>query len=205
MANGTLAPRGTLTTRVIRAPRIGLGYHIKNAPNLWRGYWRHALAQAFGISHLYGRLYVQLRRVDGSVVNYGLVSTRVVTTAGVNWIVSAFANTVEMEIMKYHGVGTGGTAEAIGDTALVTESTTALNPDSTRATGTTTVGASNNIYRTVGLVTFDASAAITEHGIFSQAATGGGTLLDRSLFSAINVISGDSISFTYELTFSAGG
>lgn len=205
MTQGTLAPRGTLTARVIRAPRIGYGYTVRNAPNLWRGYWRHAIAEALGISHIYGRLYVQLRRVDGSVVNYGLVSTRVVTTAGVNWLVSAFANTVEPEIMKYHGVGTGTTAEATADTALVTESTTALNPDSTRATGTTTVGASNNIYRTVGTVTFDATAAITEHGIFSQAATGGGTLWDRSVFSAINVISGDSIAFTYEATFSAGG
>ena len=49
-------------------------------------------------------------------------------------------------------------------------------------------------------MTFDATAAIVEHGIFSQAATGGGTLLDRSVFSAINVASGDSIQFTYDLT-----
>jgi hypothetical protein len=128
----------------------------------------------------------------------------VVTNNGVGYIVDAFQNLVELENMKYHGVGTGGTAEAAGDSALVTESTTALNPDSTRGTGTTTESASN-AYQTVGTVTFDGSAAITEHGIFSQAATGGGVLLDRSLFSAINVVSGDSIQFTYTLTFTAGG
>ena len=78
-------------------------------------------------------------------------------------------------------------------------------PDSTRATGTTTEGASANVYRTVGTNTVDASVAITEHGIFSQAATGGGTLLDRSLFSAVNLASGDSLQSTYDATFSAGG
>jgi hypothetical protein len=54
-------------------------------------------------------------------------------------------------------------------------------------------------------VSFDATAAITEHGLFSQAATGGGTLWDRTVFSAINVVSGDSIQFAYSLTVSAGG
>ncbi|MGE3176768.1 MAG: hypothetical protein AB7O32_04825, partial [Vicinamibacterales bacterium] len=96
-------------------------------------------------------------------------------------------------------------AEAVGDTALVTESTTILNPDSTRATGTLAEGASANIFRSVGTVTFDGSGAITEHGLFSQAATGGGVLFDRSVFAAINVASGDSIQFTYDATLTAGG
>jgi hypothetical protein len=138
-------------------------------------------------------------------LNYGEIAHHVVTTAGVNFLVDAWQGTVEPEILKYHGVGTGTNAEAVGDTALQTESTTALNPDSTRATGSLTEGASANIFRTVGTPVFDASAAITEHGILSQAATGGGTLWDRSVFSAINVVSGDSIQFTYDLTISSGG
>ena len=87
----------------------------------------------------------------------------------------------------------------------MTECTTALNPDSTRATGTTAEGASANIFSTVGTLTFDNTAAVIEHGLLSQAATGGGTLWDRSLFSAINVVSGDSIQFTYQATFNSGG
>lgn len=150
------------------------------------------------------KLSAVLIRADGQRIDFGVVARRVVTTAGVNYIVDAFQNTTELENLKYHGCGTGNTAEAVGDTALVTESTTALNPDSTRATGSTVEGSSANIYKTVGTVTFDASAAIVEHGIFSQAATGGGTLLDRSVFTAINVASADSIQFTYELTLTAG-
>lgn len=134
----------------------------------------------------------------------GLASLRVVTTAGVGFFVDAFQNSVELEIMRYHGLGTGTNAEAVGDTALQTELTTQYNPDSTRATGSLTEGASANIYRTVGTNTFDASAAITEHGILSQAATGGGVLLDRSVFSVVNVASGDSIQSTYDHTQTAG-
>lgn len=138
--------------------------------------------------------------------DYGLLGDRVVTDAGVGFLVDAWENLVEMEIMKFHGVGTGTTAEAAGNTALVTESTTALNPDSTRATGSLTEGAAN-VFITVGTLTFDASAATTEHGLFSQAATGGGVMWDRTMYSAstINVASGDSIQFTYSMTATSGG
>lgn len=149
----------------------------------------HALAAHFG----------------GEVVDYGIVSRRLITTAGVGFLVDAWQNLTELENLKYHGVGTGVGAEATGDTALGTESTTITNPDSTRATGSLTEGASANIFRTVGTTTFDGSGAITEHGIFDQAATGGGTLWDRSVFSALNVIALDSIQWTYDMTASAGG
>jgi hypothetical protein len=137
--------------------------------------------------------------------NLGVVSRKVVSTAGVNYIVDAFQNLAELENMKFHGLGTGTNAEAVGDTALQTELTTQYSPDNTRATGTTVEGASANIYRTVGTNTLDGSAAVTEHGILSQAAVGGGTLLDRSVFGALNLVGGDSVTSTYELTCSAGG
>ena len=137
--------------------------------------------------------------------DHGLLSEKVITTTGVGFLVDAWQNSVELENMKYHGVGTGTNTEAAAETALATESTTALNPDSTRATGSLTEGASGNIFRSVGTPAFDATAAIIEHGLFSQAATGGGVMWDRSQFSAINVVSGDSIQFTYDMTASAGG
>ena len=51
----------------------------------------------------------------------------------------------------------------------------------------------------------DAAVAISEHGIMSQAATGGGVLLDRSKFTAINLAaSGDILQATYDFTITAG-
>jgi len=147
-----------------------------------------------------------LYRVGRSLVEeHGVVSHKVVTTAGVGFVVDAFQNTQELENFKYHGIGTNNTAEASSDTTLGAELTTAYNPDNTRATGTLTEGGSANIFQTVGTNTVDGSAAVVEHGIFSQSATGGGVLLDRSVFSVVNLSSGDALQSTYSLTFNAGG
>jgi hypothetical protein len=228
---GTLAPSGATHLRVLRGggyssvpprqlsfweilrlgfPHFGLArevalWRLGNIPNLLRGLWRVYVARFFNLSHFYGQVSLAVIKADGRVIDYGLASLRVVTTAGVNAIVDAFQNSFEVENLKYHGLGTGTNAEASGDTALQTELTTEYNPNNTRATGSTTEGAAANVYRTVGTNTVDASAAVTEHGIFSQAATGGGTLLDRSVFSVINLANGDSLQTTYDLTFSAGG
>ncbi len=182
-------------------------YRARNLPNLWRGVRRVKLAKALHLPHMHGSLFAKVIRGDGSVLDLGLISMRVVTDAGVGYIVDAFQNTVELENMKYHGFGTGGAAEAVGNTALTTELTTQYASDNTRPTGTTTEGATANIYRTVATLSPDSGGtiAITEHGVFSQAATGGGVLLDRSLFSAVNLTAGsDSLQVTYDLTFTSG-
>jgi hypothetical protein len=97
---------------------------------------------------------------------------------------------------QYHDCGTGTTAAAIGDTALQTPAGTA------RVTGTPS-NPSANIYKTVATISFVSTLAITEWGLFSASTTG--TLWDHRVFAAINVNSGDSIQFTYQLTIAAGG
>ncbi len=220
---GLTVPTGTLAVTTIRGPLSLDRRHIAalTDPRLanseeaadWRADNCHRvrkqarplrLARDFGLSSLFGVLFIRKHEAaTGQWHDLGLASLRVVTNNGVGFIVDAFQNLVELENMKYHGIGTGGTAEAAADSALVTELTTQLNPDSTRATGTTTEAASN-IYQTVATNTVDATVALTEHGIFSQAATGGGVLLDRSLFSTVNLVSGDSIQTDYRLTLTAG-
>lgn len=187
-------------------------YRLRNFVNVWRGLRTlllHWVLRPIGVQRpIYGLVFAKIVRRDGSVVNLGLVSTRVVTDAGVAFIVDAFQNTTEVENLKFHGFGIGTNAEAAANTALQTELTTEYAADNTRPTGSTTEGASANIFRSVATLSPDGSGtlAITEHGIFSQAATGGGTLLDRSVFSAINLVRGsDSLQTTYDLTFPSGG
>jgi len=163
-----------------------------------------AIARRLGLPYMWSQLWLRVIRADGTELDYGLAGLRVVTNAGVAAIVDAFQDSVELETFKYHGVGTGSTAEAAADTDLVTELTTEYTTNSTRATGTTAEGASANIYQTVATNSFDASVALEEHGIFTSATVGSGTLLDRTVFSVINLGSGDSLESTYELTFSAG-
>lgn len=139
------------------------------------------------------------------IVDFGISSLRVVTTAGVNFLVDTIQGTFEPEIMRYHGIGTGAAAEAAADTALGAELSTAYNPDSTRAQGTLQEGASANIYRSVGTNNVDGSATITEHGLFTQAATSGGTLWDRSVYAGQGLVAGNSYQTTYDATFAASG
>lgn len=231
---GAVSPGGALAIRVIRGgsfsqvppkelsilsilkhalPRPGLSrevfaWRMRNLPNIWRGLWKVAVARACKISHFYGQLSLVVIKADGQIVDYGLASLRVVTTAGVNFLVDALQGTVEPEILRFHGIGTGTNAEAVGDTALQTELTTQYTVDNTRPTGSLTEGASANIFRSVATITLDSGTpAVTEHGILSQAATGGGTLLDRSVFAAINLVgaNGDGIQTTYDFTINAGG
>lgn len=99
------------------------------------------------------------------------------------------------------GVGTGGAA--VGNTALGTES--APTTAGGRTVGTesrTTITATNDNYQVVGTVTAGSTLAITEAGLFD--AVTAGNLLIRSDFSAVNVVSGDSIAFTFGLKFVAG-
>jgi len=147
-----------------------------------------------------GKLFARKIGRDGYETNFGVVSVNSVTTVGAEWLVDSFQNSTGYEMSKfiYHGYGTSTGAESTGDTVLGTEV-------EVRSTGTA-VEASSMVFRTVATHTFTTTGghAITEHGLFS-AATTGGTLWDRSKFAAINVSTGDSIEFTYELTVTPGG
>jgi hypothetical protein len=184
-------------------------YRVRNARHLWRGARTALLARKLGIPTMYGALHLDLIRGGEEIVPLGLVSLRVVTTAGVDKLVAAMNQTdaATFPVFRFHGFGTGGAAEAAANTALTTELTTQYAVDNTRPTGSQTVGGSNNIYRSVATFSPDSGGtiAVTEHGLFSQAATGGGTLWDRTLFSVVNVVAAsDSIQATYDATFAAG-
>lgn len=125
-------------------------------------------------------------------------SYRVVTDAFVAFVVDQLqAETSAFGDFKYHDSGIGVGAEAAGDTALGTAWGGA------RTVGTQTEGATANIYKSVATTTYNATKAITEHGLFNAAA--GVTLMDRSVFSAINVVDTDKIEWTYELSLASGG
>ena len=154
-------------------------------------------SKTFGVMTFTSELYGTLYRKDGEVVHLGLLSRRVVTDAFAEFLVDELiAETSEWGDFKFHDQGTDNTAESTGDTALIAAA------GSARVSGTQ-VEASSMVYRSIALIPSTDTFAIVEHGLFSQAS--GGTLMDRSIFAAINVINGDSIQFTYELTVKSGG
>lgn len=193
----------------VRTVRPSLGWRVRNrllmlrngsvfVPLLAR------LARRLGLLAGYGELRLRKIGPDGTVTDYGVVCRRLVTTAGVAALASTFDNTTEPEVFKYHGFGTGSTAESAADTALVTELTTQYAVSGTRPTGSQ--AHSTNTYTTVGTLSPSSTVTITEQGIFSVATGGSGTLLDRSVFTGIALTGGaDSLQATYTLSLPSGG
>ena len=137
-------------------------------------------------------------KADGTRIDHGVVSKKKVTGAFVTFIVANMVtDTTEFGDFKYHDSGVGATAEVNTNTAIET------TDGESRVTGTQVQGgtATAPTYTSVGTISYTTTKAITEHGVFSQSS--GGTLLDRSVFSAVNVVNGDSIQFTYVLTINA--
>lgn len=201
--NRTIQPVGVLTARKITAQRAPLSWRLSNTLrwSFLRG-WLAVfigvpIARALGLMTAYGKLEATLIKADGSRVRYGVLGFRVVTTAFVNFVVDQLqTETSVFGDFKYHDGGVGTTAEANGDTGIET------TDGESRATGTQTESAAN-AYRSVGTISYTSTKAVTEHGLFNDSSAG--TLMDRTVFSAINVVNGDSIQFTYTLTLSAGG
>jgi len=199
---GNLHMAGGVTVRKLykSAP---VAWRVRNALRTayWRGWLYTKAAIAFswltGIPTLTGQLSLKLRRPDGWTIDYGVVGYRVVTTAFVNFVTDQLqTETSVFGDFKYHDGGVGVTAENAADTTIETTDGEA------RATGTQTESAAN-AYRSVGTVSYTTTKAVTEHGLFNDATTG--TLMDRTVFSAVNVVNGDAVEFTYTLTLSSGG
>lgn len=200
---GSLNISGSLSSKRIPAPGPGLRWQLSNylrwpfIKTLLGVLVARAMARGLGIATAYGKLEAVLIKANGERINYGLLSCRVVTTAFVSFVVDQLqTETSVFGDFKFHDSGVGTTAENVADTAI--ETTDAES----RATGTQTESAAN-AYRSVGTISYTTTKAITEHGLFNDVTAG--TLMDRSVFSAINVVNGDSIQFTYTLTISAGG
>lgn len=160
---------------------------------------KHGSLYVPGGLEFHSNLSAVVIRKNGAVESYDFGSG-LVTTAGVAFLANDFANvtpgTNEITNFNYHASGTGVTAAAIGDTVMGTDSGVA------RVAGTQTSPAGGQA-RTVATMAYVSTLAITEWGLFS--ASTAGTLWDRKVFTAINVISGDSIQFTYTLTVNSGG
>ena len=200
---GTLTSTGRLSIRKIPARKAPLSWRLKNTLRweyIW-GWLANNAARAFtritGIPCMISELRAKLIRADGTVIDYGVLGRRVVTTAFVNLMVDQLiTETSVWGDFKYHDSGEGSTGAAVGDTDIET------TDGESRATGTQVESAAN-IYESVGTISYTSTKAITEHGLFNTAATV--TLLDRHVFSAVNVVNGDSIAFTFDFTCTAGG
>lgn len=201
--NGTISMAGNLLVKKVSPQKAPLSWRIGNALRTpyWTGWLNVQLAKFLtkltGIPTLTGELRLVLTKADGQRIDYGVVSYRSITTAFVGYVVDQLqTETSTFGDFKYHDSGVGTTAENVANTDIET------TDGESRVTGTQTESAAN-VYVSVGTITYTSTKAITEHGLFN--ASTAGTLMDRSVFSAVNVVNTEQITFTYSLTVSSGG
>jgi len=115
-----------------------------------------------------------------------------IVTAGKNNIAALITDAGSK--MTHMAVGTGTTSVAAGNTTLVTE--TDRNALSTSG-GTPST---NTIVYTAVWAAGDGTGALTEAGLFS--ASSSGTMMARTVFSAVNKAAGDILTITWTVTIS---
>jgi len=138
-----------------------------------------------------GTLFIELFEPGGDLID-ARVATNLVVNAGKDFVIDRLQSlTGTPALMDFMAIGTGTTAAAAGNTTLETEVGTRVQGALTQPTSVTdrlisTFAAGNG------------TAAITEAGRLNALTVG--TLLCRSVFSAINKGVNDSLQVTYDLT-----
>lgn len=117
----------------------------------------------------------------------------VYTQAGEEFTADLFDGTTAAPANYYVAWGTGSTVAAKGQTALTTESAEA------RVTATESQP-SADVNQFVGTITSASTQTIAEAGLFTASTVG--TMVIRGDFTGVPVNNGDSIEFTFQLTWS---
>lgn len=137
-----------------------------------------------------GRLSIVVKDAEGNVKDTREVDNLVVDT-GLDFIASRMG-AATADVMSHMAIGTGTTAAASTDTDVETINGSRESLTSATVTDNTIVYVGDFSSRT---------GAITEAGVFNAATAG--TMLCRTVFSAINLTSADSLTITWTITISA--
>jgi hypothetical protein len=141
-----------------------------------------------------GQIKAEVFGPDG-VCKQTLESHNVIVTNGKEFLASYLQSAVAAAAtftMRYIGLGTDSTAEAVGNTALGTEVG--------RHSGTVSY-ISGAIYQVKAtFATGSGTGAITEYGLFSSNTNG--TMMGRVTSAVVNVGASDTLTVTYQLILS---
>jgi hypothetical protein len=143
----------------------------------------------FSISHVRNGVEIDHREVDN-----------LITTVGKAAMSGLLLVDVGGTAFDYIALGIGTTAAAAGNTTLESEIVTAGGQRKTGTGTQTTTTTTNDSAQLVATFSFTGTFAVTESGVLNAASDG--TLLCRAVFAAINVVSGDSVSFTWKVVVS---
>ena len=119
------------------------------------------------------------------------------TNAGFAGVAARISGVGSPNAYTYIAVGTGATAANVADTTLQTELAASGLSRAAASMSQVTTTVTNDTAQAVVTFTVTGTAAVTESGLLNAASTG--TLLCRQVFSAINVVNGDSLQITWKV------
>lgn len=141
-----------------------------------------------------GSMTAVLTREDGSTETY--LRDNIIVNVGFDFIADAIGKSASRpNVMNAIAVGTGTTAAAAAQNALVSELS--------RVAATYAHTAGTKVFTFVA--TFGAgvgTGAITEAGVFNSTTAVSGTMLDRVVFDVINKGAADTLQVTFTFTMS---
>jgi len=123
--------------------------------------------------------------------------SNLVTNAGFAGAASRINGADSEAAFTYIAVGTGTTAAAVGDTTLETETATSGLSRAAATASRVTTTQTNDTAQLTKTFTVTGSVAVTESGVLNAASVG--VLFCRQVFSAINVVNGDSLIITWKI------
>jgi len=124
--------------------------------------------------------------------------SNLVTNAGMAGVASRINGSGAEAAFTWIGIGTGTTAANVTDTDIETEITTGGGERTDSAVSRTTTDVTDDTATLINTFNFTSTFAVTESGVLN-ADDGGGVLLCRQVFSAINVVNGDSLQVTWDI------
>tara|TARA_R110000737_G_scaffold311710_2_gene320774 strand:- start:578 stop:1027 length:450 start_codon:yes stop_codon:yes gene_type:complete len=140
-----------------------------------------------------GQLKIVLRDAAGNVKSER-VEKNLVVTAGLNFIAARMTDGSIPTDMSHMAVGTGTTSASAGQTTLVTEAARVA------LTGGQGAPSTNTIVYTCTFAAGTGTGALTEAAVLNAASSG--TMLCRTVFSAVNKGADDSVTITWTITIS---
>ena len=124
------------------------------------------------------------------------IVSNLITNAGAAGVASRINGSGSEAAFTYIAVGTGTVAAAVTDTTLGTELAASGLSRAAATASRVTTDVTNDTAQLAVTFTVTGTAAVTESGALNAASAG--VLLNRQVFSAINVVNGDSLTITHK-------
>lgn len=142
-----------------------------------------------------GIFTLEIRRKDGSIESFKQRNT--IVSAGKAGLASRINGSGAEAAFTYLAVGTGSTSVSAGDTTLGTELASDGLSRAAATVSRTTTSVTNDTARLSVTFSVSGTQTLREVGVFN--ASSAGTMLCRTVFAAVTVNNGDSLTINYDI------